>query len=106
MEKITKTVLCASVKGREQQLKVALKSIYDQVDEIHLVLNFYNEVPDWINNLTKVYTYLNPENKMAHDAIWFRVVGLGTIDDLANDHELKINNYQSRYYFAIDDDLL
>ena len=104
--RIIKTVLCASVKGREQQLKVALKSIYDQVDEIHLVLNWYMEVPGWIQNLTKIYTYLNPTNQNAHDAIWFRVIGLEAIDNLANDHELKIDNYQSRYYFAIDDDLL
>jgi len=109
--RIIKTVLCASVKGREEQLKVVLKSIYDQVDEIHLVLNFYLEVPDWINNLTKIYTYLNPENKNAHDAIWFRTLGLESVDKTINHVNKTLDDgerqeLQSRYYFSIDDDLL
>ena len=106
MEKITKTVLCASVAGREQQLKVAIRSIYNQVDEIHLVLNFYLEVPAWINKLTKVYTYLNPTNKNAHDAIWFRVIGLESVDKMKNDCAGRLDYSGSRYYFTIDDDLL
>lgn len=100
--RIIKTVLCASVVGREQQLKVALQSIYDQVDEIHLVLNFYLEVPDWINNLTKVYSYLNPTNRNAHDAIWFRSLGLDAFDN----GNQPGHNIDGRYYFVIDDDLL
>lgn len=103
MEQIIKTVLCASVKQREEQLKVALASIYDQVDEIHLVLNWYNEIPIWIQQLTKVYTYLNPTNQNAHDAIWFRMIGLEAIDNLTSAAE---NCEAHRYYFVIDDDLL
>jgi hypothetical protein len=95
MEKIT--VLCASVKVREEQLKHVLKSIYEQVDEIHLVLNWYTEAPQWIKQNAKIKTYLNPENKNAHDAVWFRAIGLEALDQ-----QLKTG----RYYLIIDDDLL
>jgi hypothetical protein len=63
-------VLIASVKAREEQLKIVLKRIYDKVDEIDLVLNWYEEVPDWIKDKSKIFAYVNPNNKNAHDEIW------------------------------------
>ena len=70
-EKIT--VLIASVKEREEQLKIVLSRIYDKVDEIHLVLNWYEAFSDWLieqDPHNKITAYLNSENKNAHDAIW------------------------------------
>lgn len=76
-EKIT--VLLATVKEREEVLKVVLERIYQQLDdkyfdygiEIHLVLNYYTEVPEWIKGLAwNVTPHLNSQNKNAHDAIW------------------------------------
>ena len=64
------TVLLATVKDREETLKIVLKSIYDQVDEIHLILNYYTEVPEWIKDKPKIIPHLNPTNKNAHDSIW------------------------------------
>jgi hypothetical protein len=38
----------ASIPGREQACLEALESLIDQVDEIHLALNQYTVVPDWV----------------------------------------------------------
>lgn len=86
-EKIT--VLIASVKEREQQLRIVLNRLVDQYDllEIHLVLNYYDEVPSWLDDKPKIVCHLNPQNKNAHDAIWSYVPDDG-------------------YVFCVDDDLL
>jgi len=78
--------LLASVKEREQQLKVVINSLYKQVDEIHLILNYYDAVPKWLYK-NKIFTYCNPTNKNAHDSIWNHV-------------------WQDGYYLILDDDLL
>ncbi|KKN75717.1 hypothetical protein LCGC14_0378210 [marine sediment metagenome] len=86
-EKIT--VLIASVVEREAQLKVVLNRLIDQHDllEIHVVLNWYIGVPEWIKGLAwKVTPHLNPTNKHAHDSIWQLMPGNGYViicdDDL------------------------
>lgn len=68
IEKIT--VLIASVAEREEQLKIVIESIINQIDLIHLVLNWYEEVPNWLKDDPKICVHLNPTNKNAHDAIW------------------------------------
>jgi len=78
-------VLIASVAEREQQLKIVINSLYKQVDEIHLILNYYKQVPDWLYR-DKIFAYCNPTNKNAHDSIWNQV-------------------WQDAYYFICDDDL-
>ena len=70
-EKIT--VLIASVKEREKSLRIVLDRIYDQVDSIELVLNFYIDVPKWLDDKPKIVAHLNPTNKHAHDSIWSHV---------------------------------
>jgi len=66
-----KTLLIATVKEREETFKIALKSLYEQFDHIHVVLNYYEEVPEWLKGLKgKVTPHLNPTNKNAHDSIW------------------------------------
>ena len=84
-EKIT--VLLASVKEREKSLKLVLGRIYDYVDVIELVLNYYEEIPEWIASKPKIVAHLNQQNKHAHDSIWNFVPSEG-------------------YVFVMDDDLL
>lgn len=54
MDKIT--VQIATIKGREESLKVVIQSLLPQVDEIKIMLNNYNvdgmsaELPDWLVN--------------------------------------------------------
>jgi hypothetical protein len=87
MAEETRTALIASVKEREKSLKIVLKRIYDQVDVIHLVLNFYESVPEWLKDKQKVVCHLNTENRHAHDSIWSWVP-------------------ESGYVFCMDDDLM
>lgn len=82
-----RTALIASVKEREVQLKIVLKRVYDQVDDIHLVLNYYDEVPAWLDDKPKIVCHLNKENRHAHDSIWSYVP-------------------ESGYCFVMDDDLM
>lgn len=89
-------VFLATVKDREPVLKLVIKDIYDQVDKIHLILNWYDEVPAWISVLKKIHIHVNPHNKNAHDSIWIYL-------DAENEIE-KING-EGRYYFILDDDL-
>jgi len=72
-EKIT--ILIASVLEREHQLKIVLNRIASQIGyhniDVHVVLNFYDEIPIWAPSYTIFCKFhLNPTNKKAHDAIW------------------------------------
>lgn len=78
--------LIASVAEREEQLKIVLHRIYNQVDEIHLVLNWYEKIPIWLEGATKIIVHPNPENKNAHDSVWNYVT-------------------EQAYYLILDDDL-
>jgi len=95
MEK--KIAFIASVKEREQQLKIVINSIYDQVDLIHLVLNWYQEIPDWIKEKGKIFPHLNPQNTNAHDSIWIYLEAENAVGRI---------EHTGRYYFTMDDDLL
>jgi len=87
----------ASVKDREQQLKIVIDSIVGQVDLIHVVLNWYDEVPNWIlEKDCKIHAHLNPKNDHAHDSIWNLVDAENMVERI---------NGQSSYYFVFDDDL-
>ena len=86
------TVLIASVKEREEQLKIVLNRLLHQTKwqwiNCHVVLNWYDEVPVWIKNLgCQVKSHINQTNKHAHDSIW---------QFMPNDG----------YVFVCDDDLL
>ena len=87
MAEETRTALIASVKEREKSLKIVLKRIYDQVDKIELILNFYDSVPEWLKDKQKIVCHLNKENRHAHDSIWSYVP-------------------ESGYCFVMDDDLM
>lgn len=92
-----KIVFIASIKGREQQLKIVIDALYEQVDLIYLVLNWYEEIPKWISALEKVRPHLNLENKNAHDSVWVYVEAENIISKLEK---------RERYFFICDDDLL
>lgn len=89
----------ASVKDRELQLKIVLESIINKVDLIHLVLNFYNEVPNWLKDDPKIFVHLNTENKNAHDSVWDFVDAENQVLRVKNNYDL------GSYYFILDDDL-
>lgn len=98
----------ASVKEREEQLKIVIESIYDQVDLIHLVLNWYEEVPDWVGDLdgeAKIFCHFNPENKNAHDAIWNYLDAENAVLEVKTGWTLSERLHEN-YYFIIDDDIL
>lgn len=44
------TVQIATVKGREESLKLTVESLYDQVDRFRIALNLYDEVPDFLKS--------------------------------------------------------
>ena len=92
----------ASVKDREQQLKIVIESIINQVDLIHLVLNFYEVVPDWVCNKGKIQAHLNPTNRNAHDSVWQFLEAENTVLKIEN---TKVEQPRGAYYFILDDDL-
>ncbi len=96
-----RTALLASVKEREEQLKIVLDAIYDQVDFIHLVLNWYEKIPEWLLDKPKIIPHLNTENKNAHDAIWSFVPKDGYVL-IFDDDLLYPKNYVSKMIEGIE----
>ncbi|MEY4348250.1 MAG: heparosan synthase [Actinomycetota bacterium] len=54
----TITVGLTSFPPREEQLKIAIKSLVDQADCIKLYLNEYTEIPAWLSEFPTVHTTL------------------------------------------------
>lgn len=77
----------ATLKEREKSFKCTIESIYPQVDKIVAVLNYYDAIPLWLNELKKVECHL--AFNFLGDAGKF----------------LQVENTDG-IYFAIDDDLL
>lgn len=92
-----RTAFVASVKEREQQLRIAINSISGQVDLIHLVLNWYQEIPEWVKENPKIFPHLNPSNKNAHDSVWTYLNAENTVISV---------NKQDQYFFIFDDDFI
>ncbi len=86
----------ASVKEREQQLKIVIEKIITQVDLIHLVLNYYKEIPNWLKDDPKIFCHVNSENKHAHDSVWQYVDAEGVVEQMCG---------VSSYNLIMDDDL-
>jgi hypothetical protein len=76
----------ATLPERQENLKRTLDSIYDQFDLIHVVLNGYNEVPDFLID-SKIRFYLMSENGGA---------------------KMKYHKVEEcrGFYFSCDDDLI
>lgn len=78
----------ATLPQREECLKDALVSIYDQMDEIYLILNLYERVPEWIARLRKVSAVLGDNSLGVEGKFFFAGLNPGC------------------YFFGIDDDLV
>jgi len=80
---LTTTANIATLQGRENQLKQAVKSLYNQVDKINIWLNDYDKVPSWCIN-AKIRTR--------------RTANVGD--------QGKLLFLERGYYFSCDDDLI
>jgi len=76
----------ASLQEREDNLKKTLDSLYNQMDKIHVVLNGYDHMPDFLVD-SKITVYMSSKNEGA---------------------KMKFYNVDScrGYYFSCDDDLI
>lgn len=90
-QKFTKRVAgIASIPNREENLKVTISSIYHQVDEIHVYLNGYDHVPDFLKG-SKITTHFDFSS------------GSGDNGDAGKFHTYE--KQEDAYYFCMDDDL-
>jgi len=76
----------ATLKEREVSFRVAIASIYPQVDEITAVLNYYDAIPQWLTLMPKVRVRIG-DNSLGDSG---KFIGATDCDG---------------YYFSIDDDL-
>ncbi len=77
----------ASLVGREESLREAVASLLPQVDEIHVTLNGYFEIPGFLKGNKKIHASIDATNKYG-DAAKFKILG------------------KSGYLFFTDDDLI
>lgn len=90
--KYTKRVVwVASIPNREDNLKSMIESVFHQVDEINVYLNWYKEVPRFLKTSDKIIVH----NQPAWD-LW-DVWKFYKYEDYCDDDV---------YYFACDDDLI
>ena len=78
----------ASLREREGCLREAVGSVYDQMDEIYLILNGYEAVPAWLAKLKKVHAVLGDNSLGVEGKFFFAGLNSGC------------------YFFGIDDDLV
>lgn len=81
-------VICgmATIPGREKSLLEAVDSLINQVDELHITLNGYTEVPEFLKH-SKISTRVDPLNSLG-DAAKFNILG------------------KTGYLFTVDDDII
>ena len=79
----------ASIPSRRQSLQLAIESIRHQVDSIEVVLNGYEDVPDWLHADTITVTTSQEVGDHGDNAKF-----------------LGMEKYDECVYFAIDDDIL
>lgn len=84
------TVGIASIKTRENSLEKTVKSLIDQVDELHIYLNDYDNVPKFLQNNSKIKFYLGKIYKDRGDTGKY----------------FALDKAESGYYFSCDDDLV
>ncbi len=84
------TFSLASIPERATSLKLTIKSIYDQCDQIYVYLNGYDEVPGFLSqSKIKVFRSQDHGDLSANGKVWF----------------LKEENVRG-YVFLIDDDII
>lgn len=84
------TVGIASIKTREKSLFETVMSLIDQVDEMHVYLNDYDKVPQFLQNNPKITFYLGKIYKDRGDTAKY----------------YALNKVTEGYYFSCDDDLI
>ncbi len=80
----------ASCRGREAGLKAAVESLAHQVDELHVFLNDYAEVPAWLKALPHATIYRSQDHDELGDAGKF----------------FGFSRSRLPYYLSFDDDIL
>lgn len=65
-----KIVLMATIPEREAKCREITLSLYDQVDEIRVVFNNYNRIPNWATTFNKIYPLLNTPDHYTSNAVW------------------------------------
>lgn len=78
----------ATIKHREETFRIALESIYPQVDVVYAVLNNYEDYPEWLIHMPKVRPILGHNTWTDAGKFFFA--------DLC----------KNCYYIAFDDDIL
>lgn len=66
-------ILMATIPQRQSVLLTIIDSFYSQVDEIRIVFNDYAEIPDWVQNKTKIVPLLNTPDCYTSNAVWLAV---------------------------------
>ncbi len=84
------TVGMASIKSREHILQKVINSLINQVDSIHVYLNDYDKVPQFLQNNSKITFYLGKIYKDRGDTGKF----------------FAISKVEEGYFFSCDDDLI
>ena len=85
----------ASIPSREKMLQRTIESLIYQVDKIHVYLDEYNNVPEFLNNpKIKVYRSLDMELSWNDFGKFFSII------------QGPLRDNKSIYFFACDDDLL
>lgn len=79
----------ASMPERETSLKLVVSSILPQVDELHVYLNNYNNIPDFLKQ-NKIFIYKSEDE-------------IGDIGDVGKFYTVE---KAKGYFFAMDDDII
>lgn len=86
-------VLMATIPEREAVLEKVLKPLYDKVDEIRIVFNNYQKIPDWIFTYKKIKPLLNTPDKYTSNAVWLLIKDIEGYVFTCDDDILYPDNY-------------
>jgi len=80
--------LIVTIPQRQEALQKVIHCLYDQVDEMRIIFNNYEEIPLWVSEKEKIKPYRNTQDSHTSNAVWLM---MGGVDG---------------YVFTCDDDLL
>lgn len=92
----------ASFPGREAQLEIAVRSVYDQVDELHVYLNVYRAAPQFLMR-PKIKIYLQPVGDLKDVGKIFGTMGVDGYVVLLDDDIEYPSDYVNRMVRKIED---
>ena len=99
---INKVAIIASCKERSASLLQAVKSLYDQVDEIRIAFNGYEEIPDWVKNYSKIISFLFPVDEYEARAVWLCTKQMGGYILIADDDIIYPKDYAHKMIGLIE----